>query len=248
MQFYLKNLNLLAPLPFVASYFVGFQEANWLLRSSNSLYYASFCTRHKYSAYLRNSNFLCHSLLNKQGTNFFSAFENPDKRKASTEHLEQPPAKKIATDGPVMASSSPSHMQGEAIAPAPSNDSNVGPSTSSEHMPNNDLDGKVERGKGDRRSIKTSAILNQVWKDDLKSGHILASLFELFGQDILSFIPAPEMSLFLWLILKIYCMQDAVQMESCLFRRRVQSPWNVYRGFYICRFFFLKKILKIMFI
>ncbi|KAG8640531.1 hypothetical protein MANES_13G064400v8 [Manihot esculenta] len=120
-----------------------------------------------------------------------------DKRKASTEHLEQPPAKKIATDGPVMASSSPSHMQGEAIAPAPSNDSNVGPSASSEHMPNNDLDGKVERGKGDRRSIKTSAILNQVWKDDLKSGHILASLFELFGQDILSFIPAPEMSLFL---------------------------------------------------
>ncbi|KAG8640529.1 hypothetical protein MANES_13G064400v8 [Manihot esculenta] len=120
-----------------------------------------------------------------------------NKRKASTEHLEQPPAKKIATDGPVMASSSPSHMQGEAIAPAPSNDSNVGPSASSEHMPNNDLDGKVERGKGDRRSIKTSAILNQVWKDDLKSGHILASLFELFGQDILSFIPAPEMSLFL---------------------------------------------------
>ncbi|KAJ9169995.1 hypothetical protein P3X46_018132 [Hevea brasiliensis] len=124
-----------------------------------------------------------------------------NKRKAGTEHLEQPPPKRLATDGPVDVVStdlSPSHMPGEAITPAPSNDSNVGPSTSSAHMPNsNDLDRKVERGKGDHRSMKTSAILNQVWKDDLKSGHLVASLFELFGQGILSFIPAPEMSLFL---------------------------------------------------
>ncbi|KAJ7008523.1 hypothetical protein NC653_007250 [Populus alba x Populus x berolinensis] len=42
-----------------------------------------------------------------------------------------------------------------------------------------------------------SGHLNQVWNDDLNTGHLLASLFELFGESILSFIPSPEMSLFL---------------------------------------------------
>ncbi|KAF9669585.1 hypothetical protein SADUNF_Sadunf14G0122800 [Salix dunnii] len=34
-------------------------------------------------------------------------------------------------------------------------------------------------------------------EDVLISGHLLVSLFELFGESILSFIPSPEMSLFL---------------------------------------------------
>ncbi|KAL7601157.1 hypothetical protein Lser_V15G24934 [Lactuca serriola] len=50
------------------------------------------------------------------------------------------------------------------------------------------------KGKGLRR---TPAYLNQVWKDDLNSGKLVVSLFELFGEGIMSFIPSPEMSLFL---------------------------------------------------
>ncbi|KDP30842.1 hypothetical protein JCGZ_13785 [Jatropha curcas] len=120
-----------------------------------------------------------------------------DKRKGGMEHLEQPPPKKISTDGPTDLPLSPT--QGEASTLAdPSNDSVVGPSTCSEQIPNsNELDRKIERGKGDHRAIKMLAILNQVWKDDLKSGQLVASLFELFGEGILSFIPAPEMSLFI---------------------------------------------------
>lgn len=117
------------------------------------------------------------------------------------EHLEQQPSKKIATDGPVnvvQTNSSSSHRDGKATAPATLSDSNVGPSTSSEQMPNDSESGhRVGRDKGDSQAIKMSAILSQAWKDDLNSGHLLVLLFELFGEGILSFIPAPEMSLFL---------------------------------------------------
>uniref|UniRef100_A0A6M2F4U6 TATA box binding protein associated factor (TAF) histone-like fold domain-containing protein n=1 Tax=Populus davidiana TaxID=266767 RepID=A0A6M2F4U6_9ROSI len=120
-----------------------------------------------------------------------------DKRKASMEHMEQPPPKKIATDGPVDMVV-PSHMQVEPIAPGPLGDSKTGLSTSSEHTPNySEAGSRNRKDKGDSQAIKTSAILSQVWKDDLNSGHLLVSLFELFGESILSFIPSPEMSLFL---------------------------------------------------
>lgn len=119
-----------------------------------------------------------------------------DKRKASMEHMEQPPPKKIATDGPVDVV--PSHMQVEPTAPVPLGDSKTGLSTSSEHTPNySEAGSRNKKDKGDSQAIKTSAILSQVWKDDLNSGHLLVSLFELFGESILSFIPSPEMSLFL---------------------------------------------------
>ncbi|KAJ6873883.1 transcription initiation factor TFIID subunit 6-like isoform X2 [Populus alba x Populus x berolinensis] len=120
-----------------------------------------------------------------------------DKRKASMEHMEQPPPKKIATDGPVDMVV-PLHMQVEPIAPGPLGDSKTGLATSSEHTPNySEAGSRNRKDKGDSQAIKTSAILSQVWKDDLNSGHLLVSLFELFGESILSFIPSPEMSLFL---------------------------------------------------
>ena len=116
-----------------------------------------------------------------------------DKRKASMEHMEQPPPKKIATDGPV--DEMPVHMQVEPTAPG---DSKTELPSSSEHLPNySEAGSRNRKDKGDNQAIKTSAILSQVWKDDLNSGHLLVSLFELFGESILSFIPSPEMSLFL---------------------------------------------------
>ncbi|XP_030929260.1 transcription initiation factor TFIID subunit 6 isoform X1 [Quercus lobata] len=124
----------------------------------------------------------------------------PNKRKESMEHLEeQPPHKKTATDGPIIpvfTNSSPSHMEGISVVPVPG-DSNMGPSSSSGQTPNEIVDGRGKRNKGDKQALKKSALLNQIWKNDLDSGHLLVSLLELFGEGILSFIPAPEMSLFL---------------------------------------------------
>ncbi|KAH7533413.1 transcription initiation factor TFIID subunit 6 isoform X2 [Ziziphus jujuba] len=124
---------------------------------------------------------------------------SPNKRKRNAEETEQqPPLKKIATDGPMQADSSPFQSQGEPTAIGHSSDTNAEPSSSSGQMPNeNTLYSRGRRDEGAGQSLRTSAILSQVWKDDLKSGQLLVTLFELFGEDILSFIPAPEMSLFL---------------------------------------------------
>ncbi|KAI3803591.1 hypothetical protein L1987_31747 [Smallanthus sonchifolius] len=120
------------------------------------------------------------------------------KRKADTEELEeQPSPKKTITDGPVVSPS-----MGETGA-------NVGepePGTSSAQMQTGDDDdvkdnnAQEQKGNGNSKSSygsKTPAYLKQVWKDDLNSGQAVISLFELFGEGIMSFIPAPEMSLFL---------------------------------------------------
>ncbi|XWS31026.1 hypothetical protein CRYUN_Cryun23aG0041700 [Craigia yunnanensis] len=95
----------------------------------------------------------------------------------------------------IKANSSPSSKQGEMIAPLPSGDFDADQSSSSEKMANDERSG--DRVGKDSQILKMSAILNQIWKDDLNSGSTLVTLFELFGEGILSFIPAPEMSLFL---------------------------------------------------
>ena len=78
--------------------------------------------------------------------------------------------------------------------------SNVAPSSTSRQDANERVKGgRGHRESGDKNktSLRMSAVLNQVWKEDLKSGHLLVSLFELFGDRMFSFIPTPEMSLFL---------------------------------------------------
>ncbi|KAE8679700.1 Transcription initiation factor TFIID subunit 6 [Hibiscus syriacus] len=113
----------------------------------------------------------------------------PNKRKANMEPLEDEPAlKKIATDSPigslVSANSLPSVT---TLASLGQND--AGQPSSSEKM--------AKRVGKYGQMLKKSVILNQIWKDDLNSGHTLVTLFELLGEGILSFIPSPEMSLFL---------------------------------------------------
>ncbi|XP_027352005.1 transcription initiation factor TFIID subunit 6 [Abrus precatorius] len=124
------------------------------------------------------------------------------KRKASLEQLEQqPPLKKTATDGEigvVQTNSSPVPKLEEAGTQASTVDSIVGSSSSSGQMKNETtLDGEVRSNRGDTQALKTSTALNQVWKEELNSGRVLVSLFELFGEGIFSFIQAPEMYTFL---------------------------------------------------
>ncbi|OMP03158.1 putative transcription initiation factor tfiid, partial [Corchorus capsularis] len=123
----------------------------------------------------------------------------PNKRKASMEPLEHEPAlKRIATDGPIgvaSANSSPSPMQVETVALHTSGNVDADEPSSSERIANGERSGN--RVGKDGQILKMSAILKQVWKDELNSGHTLVSLFELFGDGIMSFIPAPELSMFL---------------------------------------------------
>ncbi|KAB1219299.1 Transcription initiation factor TFIID subunit 6, partial [Morella rubra] len=87
--------------------------------------------------------------------------------------------------------------EGKAVVPAPLGESNVGPSSSSGQTMEIIVDGRGGRGMGDNKASNVSAVLSQIWKNDLDSGRLLVLLFELFGEGILPFIPAPEMSLFL---------------------------------------------------
>ncbi|CAJ1841460.1 unnamed protein product [Sphenostylis stenocarpa] len=124
------------------------------------------------------------------------------KRKASPEQSEQQPtSKKAATEGEpavVLMNSSPVHKQEETVTQASSVDSIIGSSSSAQMKIETSLDGELRSNRDDTQSLKTSAAaLTRVWKDELNSGRILVSLFDLFGEGLLSFIQAPEMYMFL---------------------------------------------------
>lgn len=108
----------------------------------------------------------------------------------------QPPLKKTETDDAVLQSSNnPSEMDIEQNA-APLGNHGVGPSSAEE------VQGAASKRRQriqtlDKQSLKTPALLDQAWKDDLDSGRLLVKLFELFGESIFPFIPTPEMALFL---------------------------------------------------
>ncbi|XP_050138102.1 transcription initiation factor TFIID subunit 6-like [Malus sylvestris] len=113
-----------------------------------------------------------------------------NKRKASTDNMmQQPPLKKLATDGAVGAmpmNSMQVDMQGAA----------GGFSTSvsmSHQLPKEHMLGREASGK----TVKGSTVLAQAWKEETNAGHLMASLFEYFGESVLSFTPKPELSFFL---------------------------------------------------
>ncbi|XP_068636655.1 transcription initiation factor TFIID subunit 6-like isoform X2 [Aristolochia californica] len=129
----------------------------------------------------------------------------PDKRKASNDLLsQQPPLKKVATDGSLGSISIVGDLQqgppvaGDAFR-AISGESEIGQSSSSGQISNSNesYSGGNRREKAGRRGSNMSAVLMQAWKEDVDAGHLLASLYELFGEGIFSFTPSPEMSFFL---------------------------------------------------
>ncbi|KAF3443351.1 hypothetical protein FNV43_RR13033 [Rhamnella rubrinervis] len=122
---------------------------------------------------------------------------SPNKRKRSADDMElEPPLKKIAADGPIPAANfSTSQCQGKTAVIVHSSDTNADPSSSRQTPNEITLHNRGVKDAG--KSLKTAVILSQVWKEDLNSGKLLVKLFELFGEGILPFIPASEMSLFL---------------------------------------------------
>ncbi|XVF03740.1 hypothetical protein REPUB_Repub05bG0019700 [Reevesia pubescens] len=121
-----------------------------------------------------------------------------NKRKASTDNLmQQPPLKKIVSDGAIgmmPINSMQVDMQGAVGGFSTAvGGSNIGVSTISRQLSNDNISGREVGG----RVLKTSTVLVQAWKEDTDAGNLLASLFELFGESMLSFTPIPELSIFL---------------------------------------------------
>ncbi|PPS15464.1 hypothetical protein GOBAR_AA05115 [Gossypium barbadense] len=111
--------------------------------------------------------------------------------------LQQPPAKKIATEsaiGMMPINSMQTDLQWAVSGFSTTiGGSNIGVSSMSRPLSNDNMLGREVRG----RVSKTSTVLAQAWKEDTDPGNLLASLFELFGESMLSFTPKPELSFFL---------------------------------------------------
>ncbi|XP_030542892.1 transcription initiation factor TFIID subunit 6-like isoform X1 [Rhodamnia argentea] len=116
----------------------------------------------------------------------------PNKRRASSDNLmQQPPLKRVATEG--MIGGMPANpMQGVASG---FSGAVGGPGVAVlRHLPN---EGTSGIGAGGSSALKTSNTLAQAWKEDVNAGHLLASLFEYFGESMFCFTPKPELSIFL---------------------------------------------------
>ncbi|XP_022930656.1 transcription initiation factor TFIID subunit 6-like [Cucurbita moschata] len=142
---------------------------------------------------------LAGSVLQTNAKVITTTFSN--KRKSNADHLEgQPPLKKMVIDGPMgvtPTNSSASYMEGTVI-PAASGNSNLISPTSSRPTQDEMVSGSTSsKGKRDDQILKRSAVLSQVWKEDLNSGKLLTSMLDLFGESMFCFIPSPELSLFL---------------------------------------------------
>lgn len=108
----------------------------------------------------------------------------------------------MAVDGPINAVStnpSPTNGREEATAVTPSNDSDADatPSAAGKDPNDNVAGARSGRVSGSSQSVNMSAMVRQIWKDDLDSGRLLVSLHEQFGESLIPFIPSPELSVFL---------------------------------------------------
>ncbi|KAK1353657.1 transcription initiation factor TFIID subunit 6-like [Heracleum sosnowskyi] len=123
-----------------------------------------------------------------------------NKHKANTDEMEQQsPSKKVAIDGakvPVSNNSLPPDIEEETRVPDTTGASDASPSSLQTRNENKKSVGG-RRDRGESEALRMKALLNQTWKEDLKSGQLCAKLCEQFGERIFSFIPTPELELFL---------------------------------------------------
>lgn len=129
------------------------------------------------------------------------ATNNSNKRKSSTDHsASQPPLKKMATDVSMNSMASApivGNMVGtmdgfSAQLPNPG----MMQALSSGQMVESITQVPIRRDQGNNHAQRVSAVLRQAWKEDQDAGHLLESLYEVFGEAIFSFIQPPEISIF----------------------------------------------------
>ncbi|XP_027063962.1 transcription initiation factor TFIID subunit 6-like isoform X2 [Coffea arabica] len=127
----------------------------------------------------------------------------PSKRKATVDNMmQQPPLKKLATNGPMgslTANSVPVDMSGTSGGYA----ANIQVADSSFPSISKTFSNENVRGISARRDgvasqgYKSSAVLQQAWKEEFDTGNLLPLLYEYFGESMLNFVPTPELSLLL---------------------------------------------------
>ncbi|XP_071905429.1 transcription initiation factor TFIID subunit 6-like isoform X2 [Coffea arabica] len=127
----------------------------------------------------------------------------PSKRKATVDNMmQQPPLKKLATKGPMgslTANSVPVDMSGTSGGYA----ANIQVTDSSFPSISKTFSNENVRGISARRDgvasqgHKSSAVLQQAWKEEFDTGNLLPLLYEYFGESMLNFVPTPEFSLLL---------------------------------------------------
>ncbi|KAG2611509.1 transcription initiation factor TFIID subunit 6-like [Panicum virgatum] len=121
---------------------------------------------------------------------------NPNKQKSSTDlSASQPPLKKMAPDTSV--NSMAGNMQG-AMDGFSTQLGNPGmmQASSSGQMVESIPSAAIRRDQGSDLAQRVSTVLRQAWKEDQDAGHLLGSLYEVFGEAIFSFVQPPEISLF----------------------------------------------------
>lgn len=121
-----------------------------------------------------------------------------DKRKASMDNLmQQPPLKKLATDGPMgvlSANPMPIDMPGASGVYA----KNMGVPSMVRSFSNETVLGtNRRRDMIASQGYKTTSVLDQAWKDDMEVRKLLPLLYENFGESMFNFVPAPALSFFL---------------------------------------------------
>ncbi|XP_047060661.1 transcription initiation factor TFIID subunit 6-like isoform X2 [Lolium rigidum] len=131
------------------------------------------------------------------------ATNNPNKRKSITDlSASQPPLKKMASDALMssMGSAAPVTMPGtmDGFSAQLPNPIMMQASSSGQMADGIAAAGPIQRDQeGNHHAQRVSTVLRQAWKEDQDAGYLLASLHDVFGEAIFSFIQPPEISFFL---------------------------------------------------
>jgi len=121
---------------------------------------------------------------------------NPNKRKSCTDlSASQPLLKKMALDTSVNS------MAGNMLGAMDGFSTQLGnpgmmQASSSGQMVESIPSAAIRRDQGSDLAQRVSTVLRQAWKEDQDAGHLLGSLYEVFGEAIFSFVQPPEISLF----------------------------------------------------
>jgi len=121
---------------------------------------------------------------------------NPNKRKSCTDlSASQPLLKKMAPDTSVNS------MAGNMLGAMDGFSTQLGnpgmmQASSSGQMVESIPSAAIRRDQGSDLAQRVSTVLRQAWKEDQDAGHLLGSLYEVFGEAIFSFVQPPEIPLF----------------------------------------------------
>lgn len=115
---------------------------------------------------------------------------------------QQPAQKKLVTDGAagaVPSNSLPGGMQGATSGYATNLGATDGGFASTPQALSSENSQRISSRKemSGAQAPKSQAGLNQAWKQDIDAAHLLPFLFEYYGESMLSFVPAPELLVFL---------------------------------------------------